>query len=133
MLRGKGERLGDFDIVIVESSFIATLQGTPEFPEVVQHMAENGWVPYDIVRISRRPLDEALAQVDVAFIPADSPTQGRSELDRSELTVAWRRLRRSGIGCPGAEDDVCSDRQRQSEGAGVLAVCPSESLGSCNV
>lgn len=84
VLRGMGERLGDFDIVIVESSFIATLQGTPEFPEVVQYMAENGWVPYDIVRISRRPLDEALAQVDVAFVPEDSRLRAdRRWTDRS--------------------------------------------------
>jgi FkbM family methyltransferase len=72
VLRGMGERIGDFDVVIVESSFIASLQDGPEFPAVIQHMTEHGFVPYDITRLSRRPLDQALAQVDLVFVPVDS-------------------------------------------------------------
>jgi FkbM family methyltransferase len=85
VLRGMGERVGDLDIVIVESSLISTIQGAPELPQVMQHMTERGFVPYDIVRISRRPLNQALAQIDMVFVPADSRLRAdRRWKDRSK-------------------------------------------------
>ncbi len=84
VLRGMGERIVELDIVIVESSFIASLQDGPEFPAVVQYMTEHGFVPYDITRLSRRPLDQALAQIDMVFVPADSSLRAdRRWTDRS--------------------------------------------------
>lgn len=74
VLRGMGEKIHAFDIFIVETSLLATLQGdAPEFGEIVNFMSSEGFVMYDIVGMTRRPLDQALAQVDAVFVPTGSP------------------------------------------------------------
>jgi FkbM family methyltransferase len=74
VLRGMGERLADIDVLIVETSLIPTLHGeAPDFGDVVVHLREQGFALYEIVSMVRRPLDQALAQVDGVFVPVDSP------------------------------------------------------------
>lgn len=73
VLRGMGERIHDFDAFIVELSAIATAQGAPEFFEVLAFFKQRGFVLYDVVDTTRRPLDHALAQVDVLLVPERSP------------------------------------------------------------
>lgn len=73
VLRGMGERLADMDCIIVETGLIATLDGSPEFADVVDFMTQAGFVLFDIVGVLRRPLDHAVAYVDAVFVPASSP------------------------------------------------------------
>lgn len=74
VIKGMGDRIGDFDVLIIETSLIATLQGdAPEFADIVLAMKYRGFALYDIVGITRRPLDRALAQVDAVFVPEMSP------------------------------------------------------------
>lgn len=73
VLKGMEGRLADLDTVVVETSTIATLHGAPEFRGVFQLLDRHGFVLWDIVRLGRRPLDFALAQLDAVFVPADSP------------------------------------------------------------
>lgn len=74
VLRGMGERLDDIDVLIVETSLIPTLRGdAPDFGDVVAYLRERGFALYEIVGMVRRPLDQALAQVDAVFVPMDSP------------------------------------------------------------
>lgn len=69
-----GGRIHDFDVFIIETSLIATLQGgAPEFAEILLAMKKRGFALYDIVGITRRPLDRAMAQVDAVFVPEMSP------------------------------------------------------------
>jgi hypothetical protein len=69
-----GARIRDFDVFIIETSLIATLKGdAPEFADIVLAMKERGFSLYDIIGITRRPLDRAMAQVDAVFVPEMSP------------------------------------------------------------
>ena len=59
--------------VLLETTFFPTFEGGPLFSEVVAYMAERGFLPYDLTGFLFRPLDGALMQIDVLFVPADSP------------------------------------------------------------
>ena len=70
---GGGGMLPKIDIIIVETSLIATLKGeAPEFAAVCRFLNDEGFVLFDIVGAIRRPLDNALAQVDAVFVPENS-------------------------------------------------------------
>ncbi|HEX7777272.1 MAG TPA: FkbM family methyltransferase [Parvibaculum sp.] len=73
VLRGMGERLADIDVFIVEASVLATIEAAPEAFEVIAFMRERGFVIFDIVGTARRPLDKALAQLDMMFVRENSP------------------------------------------------------------
>jgi hypothetical protein len=73
VLEGMTGRLDSLDAVIVETSTIASLKDGPEVHDVVRFMHDHGFVVADIVGITRRPLDGATAQLDVLFVPQDSP------------------------------------------------------------
>lgn len=73
VLQGMGERIREVDVMVVETSMLATIKGGPEFYNVVDYLKSRGFVVFDIVGYGRRPLDGALAQLDVVFVPDDSP------------------------------------------------------------
>jgi len=73
VLRGAAGILDRIDLIVVEVSAIATLKDAPEVAEVVAEFAALGWVLYDVVALTRRPLDGALGQLDLAFVKAGSP------------------------------------------------------------
>lgn len=73
VLRGMTEQLSDIDAIIIEVSTISTVHGGPEMEEIVAFFAKYDWCVADIVSLSRRPLDGALAQVDILFVPKNSP------------------------------------------------------------
>lgn len=72
VLRGMGDRIGELDALIIETSTIATMKQAPETDEVITFLSGQGFVIYDVLALSRRPLDSALAQVDVLFVKRDS-------------------------------------------------------------
>jgi FkbM family methyltransferase len=73
VLRGMTGRLADLDAVIVETSTIATVKGGAEVADVVGFMNEQGFVVADVLGLKRRPLDGATAQLDLLFVPRNSP------------------------------------------------------------
>jgi FkbM family methyltransferase len=73
VLEGVGSRLQDLDVIVVETSLIATLKNGPQFADIVGLMKASNFVLFDITGVTRRPLDQALAQVDAVFVPRDSP------------------------------------------------------------
>jgi hypothetical protein len=66
-------KLAELDALIVETSTIATVKGGAELAGVVRFMSEHGFVVADIIGLKRRPLDGATAQVDLLFLPENSP------------------------------------------------------------
>jgi len=72
VLQGMGERLKDIDALIVECSVLATVLDGPEISQVITYLAQQGFALYDILDTTRRPLDAALAQVDLLFVPENS-------------------------------------------------------------
>lgn len=67
VLRGSRQLLKQCEYLILELSFFHFFDGGPLMHELVAWLQEQGFVPYDILGISHRPLDGALAQIDMAF------------------------------------------------------------------
>jgi FkbM family methyltransferase len=68
VLRGALEVLSDCDLLLLEVSLFEFLPGTPQFHDVVAWIHDHGFVVADIYNGHNRLLDNALAQVDVAFV-----------------------------------------------------------------
>lgn len=73
VLEGMTGLLDQIDLFIIEVAVLATLKGAPEFIDVARFLDERGFVMHDILSSIRRPLDQSLAQADIAFIRKDSP------------------------------------------------------------
>jgi len=67
-----GARIDEFDAFLIEMSTIATIKNGPEADEVIAFLNERGFVIYDVLSLNRRPLDSALAQLDVLFVKRNS-------------------------------------------------------------
>ena len=68
VLAGAGEVLTQAEVVILEVSLFQFVEGGPQFADVVAYMKDRGFVVYDIGGGYTRPLDGALAQVDLTFV-----------------------------------------------------------------
>src|SRR5215469_14136220 len=73
VLQGMGERIAEFDAIVVETSTLATIKDGPELYNLIDFMKTRGFVVFDVVGLARRPLDRALAQIDLLFVPDESP------------------------------------------------------------
>jgi FkbM family methyltransferase len=71
VLDGAPRTLEGTELVLLEVQLFEFLPGSPELPEVVAYMRERGFVPYDLYGGHLRPLDGALAMVNVAFVRED--------------------------------------------------------------
>ena len=67
VLRGCPEIFGKTELFILETSLYAFLDDLPILREVIEFMAAREYEVYDIAGRIRRPIDGALAQLDVAF------------------------------------------------------------------
>lgn len=72
ILRGNEVGIGLAEVIILETSFFRSIKQAPLFDEVCHFMRDNGFVPYDLIGMSYRPLDNALSQVDVIFVKEKS-------------------------------------------------------------
>jgi FkbM family methyltransferase len=73
VLAGAEETLRRTQLLVVETTLFNTFGGGPLAGDIVTYMAERGFVLYDIAGFLYRPLDGALMQLDLAFVPKDSP------------------------------------------------------------
>jgi FkbM family methyltransferase len=73
VLEGMTGRVADIDAFIIETSTIATVKGGAEVHGVVGFMHDHGFALADVVGLKRRPLDDATAQLDLLFVPENSP------------------------------------------------------------
>ena len=72
VLAGAQETLRSCDVVIIECSLIATMQGGAEIIDVMRAMDEAGFSLFDLIGGLERPLDGSLAQVDAVFVKSES-------------------------------------------------------------
>lgn len=73
VLNGAQGLLHECEYVILEVSFFRFFQNGPDFCDVIAYMKKLGFVPYDIVGLQYRPLDQALSQADIAFVKETGP------------------------------------------------------------
>ena len=72
VLKGLGSRIGEIDLLIVETTMMPVRHGIPQFADVVRFCDEAGFAVYDVLEGHMRALDGALAQIDLAFVRKDS-------------------------------------------------------------
>lgn len=68
VLQGARKTLSEAELVILEVSLLGAFIGGPELYELVSFMKERGFVAYDVFGGNFRPLDGALARLDIAFV-----------------------------------------------------------------
>lgn len=73
VLRGAECTLRNASAILIELNFLDIHKGVPLASEVIAWLDERGWAAYDICGLTRRPLDDALWQADLVFVPRDSP------------------------------------------------------------
>jgi hypothetical protein len=71
VLAGARRTLEQTEAVLLELSFFGFYLGSPQFCDVIAEMKERGFVAYDVYGFLYRPLDNALSQMDVAFVRED--------------------------------------------------------------
>jgi len=72
ILRGAAALLPAFAAILMEIAIIEINVGAPLLHDVLTSMKTLGFITYDILEIHRRPLDQALNQIDLIFVPEHS-------------------------------------------------------------
>jgi len=72
-LAGAGECLKRAKAVLLEVSFLPFEKEMPLIADVLWFMKDKGYVAYDVLGLWHRPLDGAMAQGDILFVPEESP------------------------------------------------------------
>jgi FkbM family methyltransferase len=72
VLSGAKEILGKVEYIILEVSLFQFVKGGPQLFDIIVSMKSLGFVVYDILELNYRYLDNALAQVDLAFVKENS-------------------------------------------------------------
>ena len=94
VLRGAKETLSDCAFVILETSLFDFYGHGSTVNDTIRIMTDAGFALYDIFGLSHRPLDGALAQVDLCFVAADGPFRQQhffaTSEQRRQLTARLR-------------------------------------------
>ena len=67
-LKGANKLFGHTDCIVLEVNLFQRVSSVPQFSDVVSFFDERGYKVYDIAGELRRPLDNALWQVDLALV-----------------------------------------------------------------
>ncbi len=68
VLSGYEEHLQETEFILLEVSLFKFFEGGPQLYDVVTYMKSKGFVTYDLYGFLYRPLDNALAQIDMVFV-----------------------------------------------------------------
>jgi len=68
VISGASEILKNTEYVVLEVSLLGFLVTAPQSYDVVAFMKERGFVVYDLLDYSQRPLDGAMSSLDMAFV-----------------------------------------------------------------
>jgi FkbM family methyltransferase len=73
VLKGSEKSLPTIQAILAEVSLLDIHQNVPLLADVVTWLNDRDWVAYEICSFIRRPLDKALWQIDIIFVPRNSP------------------------------------------------------------
>lgn len=88
VLAGADRLLHDTEYLIVETEMFKFFEEGAILDEVIRYMGDRGFVPYEIIGHVYRPLDGALAQIDVAFVKRDGRFRQHQLFATSEQRAA---------------------------------------------
>jgi FkbM family methyltransferase len=90
VLKGSTEILKKTEVIILEAFFFRFYKGIPLFDDIILFMKEKDFLVYDIFGGITRPLDDALAQVDLVFVKKDGlfrkSSHFASDVQRKKMT-----------------------------------------------
>lgn len=92
VVRGATGVLDRIEVIILEVSLFNFGHAQPQMVEVVKFMSDLGYVPYDMFDGYNRPLDNALAQIDIAFVKADGRFRRDASFGQLSWSGAWRLM-----------------------------------------
>jgi len=103
VIKGAEEILSQVDVVIMEVVFFSFNRRQPLVDDVMKYMLARGFFPYDFFGGYNRPLDGALAQLDVAFVKRDGlfrrdqrhEDMSREPTWKQKASIAARQLLRA--------------------------------------
>lgn len=72
VLKGAARSLPSIQVILAEVNLLDIHEGVPLLGEFVSWLSDRGWAAYDICGLIRRPLDRALWQADMIFVPDNS-------------------------------------------------------------
>lgn len=78
-LEGASKTMIDAEVVVLEISLFEFMRGAPVLHDIISFMKDRGFVAWDIIVGWNRPLDNALGQIDIVFVPEE----GRFRVDHS--------------------------------------------------
>jgi FkbM family methyltransferase len=93
VLSGATRTLQETEVIILEVSLLAAMIGGPELLDIVCRMKDLGFVAYDLFGLHYRPLDNALCQVDIIFVPQHSALRKCRAYATPEQRQLWNRQR----------------------------------------
>lgn len=73
VLKGAALSLPSIQVILAEVNLLDIYDGVPLLADLVSWLSDRGWAAYDICGLIRRPLDRALWQADMIFVPEKSP------------------------------------------------------------
>ncbi len=73
VLKGAEKSLPQIQVILAEINLLDIHHNVPLLSDVITWLNNRGWVAYDICGLTRRPLDRALWQADIIFVPLNSP------------------------------------------------------------
>lgn len=85
VLKGATSALREVQAAIAEVSFFPFQSGMPGFHEVVGQLAEYGFIVYDVLGLSLRPLDGAAGQTNLLFLRATHPLRSSNQWDHNSV------------------------------------------------
>lgn len=97
VLDGASHVLTDTLAVLLEVSLFQFFTGGPQLAEVVSAMFRRGFVVYDVIDHAYRPLDGALAQADIVFVPESGPLRRHHEYATAEQRRALTEQLRASL------------------------------------
>jgi hypothetical protein len=80
VLKGARSTLQNIEFLLVEMSLIPVNSGAPLIQDIMSHLDASGFVLYDIAEFHRRPLDQALWQIDGLFAKKNSRWRANTHL-----------------------------------------------------
>lgn len=90
VLNGACKSLQNTEVVLLEISLFEFYKSSPTFADVIAYMDRHGFSVYEIYTPTYRPLDDAMGQVDIAFVKTDGILRATSHYatkeQRKEMT-----------------------------------------------